>query len=184
MPEVSSLARFHYNYYRTYAPSTGSYLESDPIGLDGGLNTYSYVGGNPLSYTDPQGLYAYCAAGPVGVAVCAGTAAVVGYRAYRAYRAAQAIDAAIDAAIAQQNESSSEKDRTLPFPITSTETMEGEQCDEDDEDKCEKKAQDDERKCRMLTMPSTGARARCWASVQERYGACRAGRPIPPLVFW
>jgi RHS repeat-associated protein len=39
----------YYNYMRTYLPMVGRYGESDPIGLGGGLNTYSYVGGNPVS---------------------------------------------------------------------------------------------------------------------------------------
>jgi RHS repeat-associated protein len=72
---------YYYNYYRTYDPSLGRYIQSDPIGIledysdpqmqvalhqgiplrsaanGGGLNhVYGYVEANPIRYIDPLGL--------------------------------------------------------------------------------------------------------------------------------
>ncbi|APG20394.1 type IV secretion protein Rhs [Kosakonia radicincitans] len=45
----------HYNTFRYYDPTGGCYAQMDPIGLLGGLNTYTYVG-DPLAWIDPLGL--------------------------------------------------------------------------------------------------------------------------------
>jgi RHS repeat-associated protein len=45
-----------YNYFRDYDPRVGRYAESDPIGLDGGMSTYLYVGASPVMFKDPTGL--------------------------------------------------------------------------------------------------------------------------------
>ena len=47
----------NFNYYREYDPGTGRYMQSDPIGLHGGINTYSYALNSPSMNTDAYGLY-------------------------------------------------------------------------------------------------------------------------------
>jgi RHS repeat-associated protein len=46
----------HYNYFRNYDPEIGRYIESDPVGLEGGSNVFGYALQNPLSFIDPMGL--------------------------------------------------------------------------------------------------------------------------------
>lgn len=54
---ADGLTGLNYNYFRDYDPSLGRYIQSDPIGLGGGINTYGYVQGNPVKYSDSYGLY-------------------------------------------------------------------------------------------------------------------------------
>jgi RHS repeat-associated protein len=48
--------RSFYNYFRDYDSYAGRYSQSDPIGLRGGTNTYTYAANVPTSGIDPLGL--------------------------------------------------------------------------------------------------------------------------------
>ncbi|OLK41098.1 RHS repeat domain-containing protein, partial [Xanthomonas oryzae] len=67
------------NYFRDYEAATGRYGQSDPIGFEGGISTYGYALGNPLSLIDPLGLAPNpaCAAG--WIAACSVVGGGVGY---------------------------------------------------------------------------------------------------------
>ncbi|MCC6295976.1 MAG: RHS repeat-associated core domain-containing protein [Pseudomonadales bacterium] len=49
----------NYNYFRDYDPATGRYVESDPIGLNGGISTFAYSDSRSLNLVDPSGLCTY-----------------------------------------------------------------------------------------------------------------------------
>ena len=178
----------HHNGQRDYDPTLGRFVQPDPAGLEGGVDGYGDAMSRPTSFTDPTGelvpIAAACAVNPVCAATaatalrgislslsrCASSVACV----QRWMRAAHALVASAATWIRVEQ-------RRAADAVALAAAGSG-HCPPDD--KCEEQAKKDEQMCRMTTMPRTGARARCWASVQERYGAFKAGRPLPPLVMW
>ena len=63
-----------YNYFRDYNPNAGLYVQSDPVGLGGGSNTYGYVYQSPMLYIDPRGLVVWKGSSSTVAAVVGGGA--------------------------------------------------------------------------------------------------------------
>jgi len=58
--ELDPAARIYYVRARWYDPELGRFLSEDPIGLEGGINTYAYADNDPINKTDPSGLWPDC----------------------------------------------------------------------------------------------------------------------------
>jgi type VI secretion system secreted protein VgrG len=68
----------HYNRFRYYDPETGRYVNQDPIGLRGGVNSYVYANNLPVLKIDPKGLEAATAGAVIGTAIEPGGGTIVG----------------------------------------------------------------------------------------------------------
>lgn len=66
-----------YNYQRDYNPKIGRYLQSDPLGLNGGINSFVYAENNPLKYMDANGQFAFLLAIPAAEFLSVTTAAII-----------------------------------------------------------------------------------------------------------
>lgn len=53
--------------YRAYDPQLRRWLSRDPVGFAGGINVYGYVGGDPVNYGDPYGLWTLAIGGTVNI---------------------------------------------------------------------------------------------------------------------
>ncbi len=148
-----------YNWHRFYDPATRRYTQPDPLRFVDGPSVYGYASASPMMRVDPTGL------SPLAVpallcriypSLCASAGATIIYGVWN----------------------------DCYWVFRKMSGGGGGSGPEEKDDPCEAGAKRDESMCRMATLPKTGPRARCWESVQARYGACRQGRPLPELVTW
>ena len=151
---------------RDYDPTTGRYVQADPLGLVDGASVYGYAGQNPGRWIDPRGEQGI--EGLLGSSVGRGAMSVAG-----------------GAALADG-----------PLPIGDAIGLcivgavilycgaDEQNCGPDD-DRCEELHRIDTNTCNGITrFRGKRAGAVCHASASERYAACRADKPIPPLNTW
>ncbi|MFO0768360.1 MAG: RHS repeat-associated core domain-containing protein [Nitrospiraceae bacterium] len=154
-------ANAYYYRARYYHPKVQRFISEDPLDFTGrGTNLYSFVDNDPVNFTDPLGLQAIPAPIPgPPVPFPIPPIAIPG-----SPQNQQAVKATAEA-FRQFQDAISQSLRKCGT-----------------EEECDKQYEKDLKECRSL--PSPAARSRCYASANNRYGACRAGKPLPPLIKW
>jgi RHS repeat-associated protein len=145
-----------YNYFRDYDRAIGRYVQSDPIGLGAGVNTFAYALQRPTILTDATGLNpaVWCLANPPACAAVASEVAA----------ACRLAGALIVAAISGRSDVAQCRD-----------SEQGQDCNDDDE--CERKREEDEALCQAIAKPRYGLQgmAICRKSAVQRYAECLRG---------
>jgi RHS repeat-associated protein len=146
----------HYNWHRSYDPTVGRYTQPDPLGFVDGPSVYGYAGGMPQSGVDIDG------------------------RKNRSFSPIPGLP--IPALPPLFIPGTPENKAWTKWVFACFAALAAPKIDP-----CERQVEQDEAACRRLpnnTKIQQGVRARCFGSSEERYGACRAGQPIPPLITW
>nr|WP_319805657.1 DUF6531 domain-containing protein [Xanthomonas citri] len=181
------------NYFRDYEAATGRYGQSDPIGLGGGISTFSYVAATPLTSIDLFGLMPNqgCVASVVGACTVAGGSAgywgggILGGAGGTAVTPVAGTVGGFIAGSTLGGLGGASAGGLIGGLVSSAVCP-----DEDDEDECEKRREREETLCQLLAGPAypgnpKQAVAICKSAAFRRYAECLRGTPEsqwPPLT--
>lgn len=161
----------HYNWNRHFDPSTGRYLQPDPLGTVDG-HRWAYAMNSPLMNVDFEGLF-------VAPLVRRGIGYGLGRLLGPSPRPIPPLP--LPPGPGPSPALPDDPPQYCPAPFGA----EPPDDEEEDDDPCEKQYQTETQQCNAITARrGRAAGARCHATAAARYAACRAGKPLPPFDTW